>query len=48
MRKNTELEFVGLPIFKQLVDLINAVKIESLVGKLKYLVVKSNFDLKHS
>lgn len=48
MRKNTELEFVGLPIFKQIVDLINAVKIERLVRKLKHLVLKSNFGVKHS
>jgi hypothetical protein len=31
--KNTELKFVGQPIFKQIVDLVNTVNIESLVRK---------------
>jgi hypothetical protein len=33
MSKNTEIKFVGQPIFKQIVDLVDTVNIESLVRK---------------
>ena len=33
MSKNTEIKFVGQPIFKQIVNLTDAVNIESLVRK---------------
>jgi len=33
MSKNTEIKFVGQPIFKQIVNLADAVNIESLVMK---------------
>jgi hypothetical protein len=33
MSKNTEIKFVGQPIFKQIVNLVDAVNIESLVRK---------------
>ncbi|MQY79750.1 MAG: DUF4372 domain-containing protein [Bacteroidetes bacterium] len=33
MSKNTEIKFVGQPIFKQLVNLINAVNLQGLIRK---------------
>ena len=35
MSKNKEIKFVGQPIFKQIVNLVDAVNIESLVRKHK-------------